>query len=265
MKWNWQQPNWPHFEWDQNKLYKAERLFTEGAGIIIGASQHLTLQSNQNVLIDLMCTEALYSSEIEGEFLNRESVRSSIQKELGLSTDNLKGNLAEQGIAKLMVNLYQTIPETLSHQILFDWHRMLLSYNPKIENIGLYRTHDESMQIVSGPDYHRKIHFEAPPSKSVIKEMEQFLNWFELTKPEGPDPLPSLTRSGIAHLWFESIHPFEDGNKADRGSRLAFCSFYFESKSFLSFPTDDFNIKLIESCLLPVLPAKARFDTISSN
>jgi Fic family protein len=81
-----------------------------------------------------------------------------------------------------------------------------------LENIGQYRSYEDAMQIVSGPDYDRKIHFEAPPSKCVPAEMDQFINWFERSSPTGSAPLPALTRAGIAHLWFESIHPFEDGN-----------------------------------------------------
>jgi Fic family protein len=212
MKWNWQFEDWPNFIWDQDKLTKSERLFTEGAGIIIGSSQHISKEGNQSLLIELMCTDAIDSSEIEGEHLNRDSVQSSIQKELGLSTEASKASLAERGVAKMMVNLYQTNSEQLTHSILFDWHQFLMGDNHHMENIGQYRSHDEAMHIVSGPDYARKVHFEAPPSKFVLAEMEKFIDWFEHSSPTGLAPLPTLTRAGIAHLWFESIHPFEDGN-----------------------------------------------------
>lgn len=98
MKWNWQLENWPNFTWDSDKLFVYEQSFTESAGIIMGCSQHI-----------LMCTDALDSSEIEGEHLNRDSVQSSIKKELGLSKEAPGASLAERGIAKMMVNLYQTI------------------------------------------------------------------------------------------------------------------------------------------------------------
>ncbi len=212
MKWNWQFEEWPKFTWDQDKLITYERSFSEGAGIIIGSSQHISKEGNQSLLVELMSTDALDSSEIEGEHLNRDSVQSSIQKELGLSTETPKASLAERGVAKMMVNLYQTIPERLTHTILFDWHQFLMGNNHHLENIGKYRSHKEAMQIVSGPDYARKIYFEAPPSKSVPVEMEKFIDWFEHSSPAGSAPLPTLTRAGIAHLWFESIHPFEDGN-----------------------------------------------------
>ncbi len=212
MKWNWQLANWPNFTWESDKLVILEQSFTENAGIIIGSSQHISQENKQNLFIDLMCTDALDSSEIEGEHLNRDSVQSSIQKELGLFTEAPRASLAERGIAKMMVNLYQTISSPLTPQALFEWHQFLMGASLHVENIGQYRKHEETMQIVSGPDYARKIHFEAPPSNCVQEEMDQFINWFERSALTGVAPLPTLTRAGIAHLWFESIHPFEDGN-----------------------------------------------------
>lgn len=212
MKWNWQLENWPKFTWDSDKLVMLEQSFTENAGIIIGSSQHISQEGKQNLFIDLMCTDALDSSEIEGEHLNRDSVQSSIQKELGLSAKTPRASLAERGIAKMMVNLYQTVSNPLTHQILFEWHQFLMGASQHLEHIGQYRKHEEAMQIVSGSDYDRKIHFEAPPSPRVPVEMDQFIDWFERSSLTGSAPLPTLTRAGIAHLWFESIHPFEDRN-----------------------------------------------------
>lgn len=212
MKWNWQLESWPNFTWGSDKLVVYEQSFTENAGIIIGSSQHISQEGKQNLFIDLMCTDALDSSEIEGEHLNRDSVQSSIKKELGLSAEAPRASLAERGIAKMMVNLYQTISSPLTHQVLFEWHQFLMGNSHHLEDVGQYRSHEEAMQIVSGPDYDRKTHFEAPPSKCVPAEMEQFINWFERSSPAGSASLPTLTRAGIAHLWFESIHPFEDGN-----------------------------------------------------
>lgn len=212
MTWNWQLANWPDFIWDSDKLRTYEQSFAENAGIIIGSSQHMSQEGKQNVFIDLICTDAVDSSEIEGEHLNRDSVQSSIKKELGLSTSAPGASMAEQGVAKMMVNLYQTISASLTHQVLYEWHQCLMGHSHYLQDIGRYRSHEEAMLIVSGPDYNRKIHFEAPPSRYVSAEMEQFITWFEKTSSTGATPLPALTRAGIAHLWFESIHPFEDGN-----------------------------------------------------
>lgn len=212
MAWNWQLEKWPNFQWDSSKLAQAEHLFTEGAGIIAGVTRHMSHKDQQQLSIELLSMEALDTSEIEGEYLNRDSVQSSIQRELGLKVNRQHATPSEIGIAEMMVNLYQTLSQPLTEQTLFDWHRMTMKGRDDLENIGAYRTHAQSMQIVSGADYARTIHFEAPPSKQVTHEMNTFLQWFSNTSPSKPNALPAVTRAGIAHLWFESIHPFEDGN-----------------------------------------------------
>jgi Fic family protein len=95
---------------------------------------------------------------------------------------------------------------------MFAWHKMLLSGDKTISVTGGYRKHADAMQIVSGPDYKRTVHFEAPPSSRMSGEMKRFNTWFNDTAPSGKNPLPVLTRAGIAHLYFVCIHPFEDGN-----------------------------------------------------
>ena len=159
-----------------------------------------------------MSTEALTTSEIEGEILDRASVQSSIRKQLGLTGDNRRPRPAEHGIAELMVDLYRRFIEPLSDETLFAWHRMLVHGRRDLRIIGGYRSTEEPMQIVSGAIYAPRIHFEAPPSSAIHREMKDFVEWFNRTAPQGSDPLPTLTRAGIAHLYFVSIHPFEDGN-----------------------------------------------------
>ena len=210
--WNWQSKAWPNFQWDSEKLLRAENLFVECAGVVAGASKHMLSADQQLLSVELMSTEALDTSEIEGEYLNRDSVQSSICRELGLKTDRRAATPAEAGIAEMMVNLYKTLSEPLTESTLFEWHQMLMNGRRDLNEIGAYRTHAEVMQIVSGPDYDRKVHYEAPPSAQVPEEMAVYLAWFKETSPGGSSPLPVLTRAAIAHLWFESIHPFEDGN-----------------------------------------------------
>jgi Fic family protein len=96
--------------------------------------------------------------------------------------------------------------------MLFEWHQMLTNGRRDLHDIGRYRTHPEPMQIVSGAVYAPKVHFEAPPSSAMMPEMDRFIAWFSDTAPEGKKPLPALLRAGMAHLYFVSIHPFEDGN-----------------------------------------------------
>lgn len=210
--WNWQSKEWPNFQWNSEKLTRAENLFIEGAGVVAGASRHMLLGDQQLLSVELISTEALDTSEIEGEYLNRDSVQSSVRRELGLKTDRLVATPAEAGVAEMMVNLYKTLSASLDKSVLFEWHQMLMNGRRDLDEIGSYRTHVEAMQIVSGPDYDCKVHYEAPPSAQVPKEMRNYLKWFSTTSPDGLNPLPVLTRAAIAHLWFESIHPFEDGN-----------------------------------------------------
>lgn len=212
MIWNWQQPDWPNFSWDRGRLATAEQEFLVTGGVLLGTVKHLGTDDRDLLTIEAMSTEAVTTSEIEGETLDRASVQSSIRKQLGLSTDNRRVGPAEQGIAEMMVDLYRSFAAPLSDETLFRWHRMLVSGRRDLRDVGRYRTGDEPMQVVSGAIYEPKVHFEAPPSSQVAPEMARFVDWLDRTAPGGEEPLPALTRAGIAHLYFESVHPFEDGN-----------------------------------------------------
>ena len=212
MKWNWQQKDWPQFKWDKTPLEKLEAQFLRQSGVFLGATQHFNEENKTLLTVNLMTGEAIKTSEIEGEYLNRDSVQASLRRNFGLETDNRHIPPAERGIADMMTDLYRNFAHPLSHQTLFNWHKLLTSGRHDLKDIGAYRTHEEPMQIVSGPINKRTIHFEAPPSEIVKKEMDQFMLWFNETTPGGKKSLPALTRAGIAHLYFASIHPFEDGN-----------------------------------------------------
>lgn len=212
MVWNWQKPDWPTFSWDQGRLAVAEQEFLVGGGILVGAVKHLGPDERDQLTIEAMSAEALTTSEIEGETLDRASVQSSIRKQLGLSTDHRRVGPAEQGIAEMMVDLYRSFAAPLSHETLFAWHRMLVSGRRYLKDVGRYRTGKEPMQVVSGTIDEPKVHFEAPPSSQVAPEMARFVDWCARTAPGGEATLPALARAGVAHLYFESIHPFEDGN-----------------------------------------------------
>ena len=112
----------------------------------------------------------------------------------------------------MMVDLYRSFAEPLSEETLFRWHRMVMSGSRNLRDVGHYRTGAEPMQVVSGPIGEPIVHFEAPPSSRLPSEMERFMAWFNQTASGHEEPLPALTRAGIAHLYFESVHPFEDGN-----------------------------------------------------
>lgn len=183
-----------------------------GSGIFIGAIKHLGDDDRNQLTVESMSTEALSTSEIEGEILDRVSVQSSIQRQLGLTADNRKVGPAERGISEMMIHLYKSFSEPLTGDTLFGWHRMLTGGRRDLKDIGHYRTSDEPMQVISGPVSAPRIHFEAPPSAYVPREMTRFIEWYNKTAPSGPEPLQALTRAGMSHLYFECIHPFEDGN-----------------------------------------------------
>src|SRR5215471_2970280 len=212
MMWNWQQPDWPKFAWNASRLTAAERQFLVAGGTFVGAIKHLDEEDRNQLTVEAMSTEAVTTSEIEGEILDRASVQSSIQRQLGLAADNRRAAPAERGISEMMVSLYETFAAPLSDDMLIQWHRMLMGGRQDLTDVGAYRTSAEPMQIVSGAMGAPKIHFEAPPSAKVPSQMKQFITWFTRTAPGGAEPLPALTRAGAVHLYFESIHPFEDGN-----------------------------------------------------
>jgi Fic family protein len=212
MHWNWEQAGWPQFVYDSKALEALEQQFLLGSGELVGAFKHVGGGDRQTLRIDLISDEAIKTSEIEGEILNRDSVQSSLRHRFGLDPEKPNIPRAERGIAQLMVELYEHFATRLSDDILFSWHRMLMEGSSDIRTIGGYRVHEDPMQVVSGPSYKRIVHFEAPPSKRMLKEMRGFMSWFNDTAPKGNTPLPALTRAGIAHLYFVCIHPFEDGN-----------------------------------------------------
>jgi Fic family protein len=163
-------------------------------------------------VLDVMTDEAMKTSQIEGELLNRDSVQSSLRREFGLETEARRIPPAERGIAEMMMALYRDFAAPLTEHVLSDWHRMVLNGRSDVEAVGRYREHEDAMQVVSGPLHKPNVHFEAPPSPAMRQEMGQFLDWFAACGPGGKTPLTGLTRSGLAHLYFVSIHPFEDGN-----------------------------------------------------
>jgi Fic family protein len=153
-----------------------------------------------------MSTEALTTSEIEGEILDRASVQSSIRRQLGLASDRRLARPREEGVAQMMVSLYATCEQRLTAGMLFEWHRMLMAGRRDMRDIGGYRTGTAPMQVVSGAVHAPRLHFEAPPSSRVPAEMKRLIDWYNRSE------LPRVTKAGLAHLYFESIHPFEDGN-----------------------------------------------------
>ncbi|MEA5401438.1 DUF4172 domain-containing protein [Arcicella sp. DC2W] len=211
MRWIWQDKNWANFEYDPSKLLIYELEFERNTGKIWGAIQHIEAEGLENLKVEILSQEAVSTSSIEGEILSRESVQSSIRKHLGLKTDFRQVPPNAAGVAEMMVDLYVNYDKTLNHEMLFKWHKMLMNGRRDIETIGSYRTHEEPMQIISGNLSAPRVFYEAPPSGQVKAEMDTFLNWYQenLTNNQ---KVSTFIFAGITHLYFEIIHPFEDGN-----------------------------------------------------
>lgn len=212
MPWNWTQPGWPDFRYAASALDALEQHFLLSSGEILGAVRHVGGDERDRLRIELLSEEAMRTSAIEGEVLDRLSVQSSLRRQLGLAPDSYPLKPREQGIAEMMVDVYSGFAAPLDHATLFRWHGMLLGHDRSLGTVGAYRRHDDAMQIVSGRPDRPTVHFEAPPSARVPEEMRAFTGWFNRTAPDSPGRLPALTRAGLGHIYFESIHPFEDGN-----------------------------------------------------
>lgn len=213
MKYNWQQKDWPHFEYDTSEIQDVLFAVAEKTGHVSGILKGLPDSTQTEAILDLMVAEAIKTSEIEGEYLSRSDVMSSIRHNLGLdATPAHVADYRARGAAALMVDVRKNYQEPLTEEMLFTWHKMLMSGRRHME-IGAWRTHEEPMQIISGPVGRWKVHFEAPPSGQVPAEMTGFIDWFNETAPSAKNEIKNpVVRSAIAHLYFESIHPFEDGN-----------------------------------------------------
>ena len=210
---NWEQKDWQQFQYNEIDFTAIALNFTALAGESQGYIQSLSGNEQAETVLSVLVKEAIKTSAIEGEFLSRIDLVSSIRKNLGYTTPSyrIKDKRAE-GIAILLVKARENIDSDLTEMQLFEWHRLLMMGNNAI-NSGQYRSHSEPMQVISGTIGREIIHFEAPPSAQVPAEMQAFFEWFNETKPGGKLSIPNLLiRAAIAHLYFETIHPFEDGN-----------------------------------------------------
>ncbi len=213
MKYNWQQKDWPEFGYNLSGIEDILFAFAEETGHISGLLKALPEESQADAILNMMVAEAIKTSEIEGEYFSREDVVSSIRNNLGLNKhpDKVKDKKA-QGAGELMVAVRNSYADSLTEKTLFAWHEMLLRQSKGI-SLGKWRQHEAPMQVISGVIGKEKVHFEAPPSINIPQEMQQFIRWFNDTAPGGKKEIKKApVRSAIAHLYFESIHPFEDGN-----------------------------------------------------
>ena len=213
MTYIWQLPDWPNFQYNLQDLQVLFSEFAEETGEVTGIMCSLGEKLQQETLLEIMLSEAIKSSEIEGEYVSRQDVMSSLKKNLGLSRAPLAiKDKRASGIAQLMFGVRTSYNQALTIPIVLEWHTMLMSGNHYII-AGTWRTGQEPMRVMSGAIGKEKIHFEAPPSSRVPKEMEAFINWYNNFNLSNLGTVPNaLLKSSLAHLYFETIHPFEDGN-----------------------------------------------------
>jgi Fic family protein len=208
MSWNWELPEWPKFTYDTDSISQVERQFLLGGGGAIAYLDGIDEGEYKRFAVEILSLEGMESSRIEGEILDRESLQSSLQKHFGLKRDGKLSMGKESQMAELLCDVYESYDQPLTHEMLWDWHSILFEGSSRIDDRGKYRTHPEPMQIVSNRYDSQKVFFEAPPSARVFDEMTAFVDWFNSWDRSGP----ILGRAAIAHVYFESIHPFEDGN-----------------------------------------------------
>lgn len=208
MPWNWQLPDWPQFIYDRDQIAQKERQFLLGEGSAFAFLKTIAKQDYSQFVVEILSVEGLESSRIEGEILDRESLQSSIKRHFGINTSQKQEVNKESRMATLLCSVYESFDQPLTHEMLFQLHFKLFGDQSHITDCGKYRTHVEPMQIVSHRYDDPKVFFEAPPSLKIPDEMNAFVDWFNTTSTSEP----ILVRAAIAHLYFESIHPFEDGN-----------------------------------------------------
>jgi Fic family protein len=214
MRWIWQHPDWPNFRYEVDALAEREQLFRLGSERLAGRFEALPNASREDATIELMLSEALKTSAIEGENLDRACVRSSLLALIAQDSVPESTDQKAAGAANLLVDVRQQWDKALSHDMLGNWQCMAVpEQRYKLITRGEYRSDPSAMQIVSGPYGRETVHYEAPPAADVPDEMARFLSWYNVSRPNIKDtPIGGLARAGMAHLWFEVIHPFDDGN-----------------------------------------------------
>lgn len=212
MRYIHESPEWPHFVWDQGRITTILAALRYEQGRLLGFMNTLGLSGRAEASLRTLTMDVLKSSDIEGEFLEPDQVRSSIAQHLGIKIKGfVQPDKHVEGVVEMMLDATQNYEQALTKERLFDWHASLFptgrSGMTKI-SVGAWRDSSHGpMQVVSGPYGHERVHFEAPSGERLDSEMASFIAWFNDEKHMDP-----VLKAAIAHLWFVTIHPFEDGN-----------------------------------------------------
>jgi Fic family protein len=205
--------SWPQFTWNADRLAAPLAEVRHRQGRLLGYMEALGFGSRQDALLRTLTMDVLKTSEIEGERLDAEQVRSSIARQMGIDIGALKpSDRNVDGIVEMTLDAMSGYDQPLSAARLFEWHRLLFpTARSGFSNIRTGEWRDDRggpMQVISGPYGREQVHYEAPEAKRLGKEMRLFLDWFNGDHP-GLDP---VAKAGMAHLWFVTVHPFDDGN-----------------------------------------------------
>lgn len=206
----WNHPDWPLFRWDADRLIEPLCRVSNLYGQLSGLMSMLGFEQRGKAQMDAISRELISSSAIEGVILNAESVRSSIARKLGLDSYILPyEDHYVEGLVSVAMDALSHDGRPLSDERLFGWHAALFPTGRSGQSritVGAWRIGPEPMQVVSGPMGKEKVHYEAPPSDSVPEEMSRLIDWCNTST------LNPILKSAIVHLWFVTIHPFDDGN-----------------------------------------------------
>jgi len=208
----YESPDWPEFKWDSEKLLPLLSSVRNRQGIIVGKMGALGFELKNQANLEILTLDVLKSSEIEGELLNPDQVRSSLARRLGLEISGLVySDHHVDGVVEMMLDATSNYDNELNRERLFTWHNALFSSGysgTKKINVGKWRDDlTGPLQVVSGPMGKERVNYQAPKAADIEKEMILFFDWFNQKQ-----DIDLVLRAGIAHLWFVTIHPFEDGN-----------------------------------------------------
>src|SRR5580658_4245621 len=209
--WIWQRHDWPQFRWDPARLAQPLATARKAQGELIGMARLLDPDSDLHAQLEVLTSDGVATSAIEGERLDPNAVRSSLARRLGLPTAGLPApQRSVEGLVDVLLDATRKLDKPLTQRMLSGWQAALFptgrSGLVKIRVGALRGT--SPMRIVSGPIDRQKVHYEAPPRRGLERELKRFLDWFN----EPPADVDGLARAGLAHAWCELIHPFEDGN-----------------------------------------------------
>ncbi|MEM9260184.1 MAG: DUF4172 domain-containing protein, partial [Bacteroidota bacterium] len=213
MIYSWELSEWPNFVLDRDSFRDACTRYVERVNFLAGAVHGLADTPRLELISYQMALEGSASSRIEGLDIKvsdiKKSVANNLRPDLGFRSvyDKRASNLAN-----IVTDNHLDFPSPLTEAKLFDWHRQLVAHRSDLKQVGAYRNSTQNMQIVSGPIGRETVHYVAPPAKLVAQKMKRYLRWFNQSRTEMGASLDGPVRAGIAHLYFELIHPFEDGN-----------------------------------------------------